>query len=82
MLAAGPVRPGGSIQADQTEHPACWTQSLPAFTPVTGVEQWFVAEADGLSQVWVRFGTYQVGDAAARSWSGSSPMTASRWRRR
>ncbi len=61
VLTAVLVRPGGSVQADQTEHLSLLdTKPLPAFSPGHGVEQSFVADADGLSQISVRFGTYQI----------------------
>jgi hypothetical protein len=61
VVGAVLVRPGGSVQADQTEHQSLLdTKGLPGFTAGQGVEQSFVADADGLSQVTVRFGTYHV----------------------
>ncbi len=59
VIIAGLLRPGGSVQADRTEHvPPGTLVPLPAFEPGSGLEQSFVADADGLSQVSVRFGTY------------------------
>jgi hypothetical protein len=59
VITAGLLRPGGSIQADRTEHvPQGSLAALPALEPGAGLEQRFEADADGLSQVSVRFGTY------------------------
>ena len=61
VVGAVLIRPGGSVQADQTEHAGLLeSKALPGFTAGQGIEQSFVADADGLSQVSVRFGTYQV----------------------
>lgn len=63
LVLAALLRPGGGVEADQTEHLGLLdTQAMPAIAPGNGVEQRFVADADGLSQVSVRFGTYAVAD--------------------
>ncbi len=67
VMIAALLRPGGSVQADQhrARRPLGTLVPLPAFEPGSGLEQSFVADADGLSQVSVRFGTY------ARSGTGT-----------
>ena len=59
VVAAVLVRPAGSYQAERSEHASLIGQQpvLP-FDPGQGIEQQFTANAAGLSQVSVRFGTY------------------------
>ncbi len=57
LIGAALLRPGGRIHADVSEHPTKGIV-LPPMFPGTSVEQTFVAGADGLSSVTVRFGLY------------------------
>lgn len=58
------LRPGGRVQADRTEH-VVWIRPLATVLPGSVVEQSVRAQADGLSEIAVRVGTFGQRDGCA-----------------